>query len=205
MTSDSLFTERKYVPLSDERLTILHLNDLLTVTDLKTLNIELVKFQCIRNLDVQNFLHNQAINFEQAGKSRSYLIVTNESLQLQSSGIDIAGYFTLALKHLLIGDDISKSKQKKLNGLFLPVSNVVVGYLIGQLAKNDHFQSHITGRQLIRYALDMIQNARHYVGGRFVIVECALEEKLLSFYTENGFEIFSTIPHERMAQLVYFL
>jgi len=197
--------ERKHTPLPDERLVIVPLSDLIETFDQTTLSNEIAKFHCSRNTDVEKFLHTRSIAFEQAGKSRSFLVVTEESLQQHSASIDIVGYFALALKHLILGDDISKTRRKKLNGLFIPENNVVVGYLIGQIAKNDLFKDNVTGRQLLRYALDLIEIAKRSVGGRFVIVECTTEQKLLKYYAENGFELLKIDPEDQMAQLVLFL
>lgn len=66
-------------------------------------------------------------------------------------------------------------------------SDVATGYLIGQLAKNDNYKNQINGIEIIEYALNIILQAYEYVGGRFVLVECKNNEKLLSLYSKNSF------------------
>ncbi|HEX2950245.1 MAG TPA: hypothetical protein VHV83_11885 [Armatimonadota bacterium] len=189
-----------------EPLTIVQLQDLLIDTydgNEEVLQAELAKFSCVRNPDIEEFLQCKALLFEKAHKSRTYIAVSASTLDSESSDLEIFGYFALSLKHLELGEDISKRKQKQLHGLFLPQGNVVVGYLLGQLGKNDTYREAVTGDQLIDAAIGIIQsNAQRTVGGRFVIVECAQHEKLLGFYQRNGFHFLQVDPTDDMAQLV---
>lgn len=192
--------------LSTDEISLVRLNELIETYQPEFLKSLLTSFHCERNKDVEEFLHADAIVFERAGKSRTYLVVTTTSLKDNTSpALDIIGYFTLALTELQLGDSISKTRRKKLHGLFQPDSDLVVGYLIGQLAKCDLYQKRIAGNLLIEIALDIIREAQLRVGGRFVIVECVPEEKLLLFYQTNGFIFLQNDPTDEMAQLAYFL
>lgn len=191
--------------LSADNLTLVRLNDLLETYPTDSLTALLTSFRCERNGDVESFLHSAAIVFEHAGKSRTYLVVTTASLEDTSPTLEITGYFTLALTHMHLGADISKTRRKKLHGLFQPDNDIVVGYIIGQLAKNDAYQQNLAGSLLVELALNTIREAQQKVGGRFVVVECVQEEKLLAFYQTNGFVFLQADPIDAMAQLAYFL
>lgn len=129
--------------------------------------------------------------------------MSEASLSSEAPDLEIFGYFSLSLKHLELGEDISNRKRRQLHGLFLPQGNVVVGYILGQLGKNDTYRETVNGDQLIDTAMDIIQNsAQRAVGGRFVIVECVRHEKLLGFYERNGFRLLQVDPEDDMAQLV---
>jgi len=188
-----------------EPLTIVQLCDLIGIyiENEKVLEDQLNKFSCERNLDVQNFLQRKALQFEKTHKSRTYLALDEATLTGESTELDVIGYFTLSLKHLNLGTAISKTKQKELNGLFLPQGNVVVGYLIGQLGKNDAYCKEQIGSRLLNAALGILQGqAQRAVGGRFVIIECNPDEKLINFYQRNGFYLLQVDPKDGMAQLV---
>ena len=62
-------------------------------------------------------------------------------------------------------------------------------YLIGQLARNSRVdKSVIRGDQLLQYAYDVIKAATEAVGGRFIMIECREDKKLIEFYEENQFK-----------------
>ncbi len=137
---------------------IVQLRDLADAYDNdELLQAKLIKFTCTRNPDVEYFLHQKALIFEKTHKSRTYIAVNETSLASEATELDIIGYFALSLKHLNLDDTISKTKQKELHGLFVPYGNVVVGYLIGQLAKNDTHKATI-GPQLLNAALGILRD-----------------------------------------------
>lgn len=206
MTLDAQQGEHIYASLETESLAIVQLHTLLIDSyegKEQALSSELIQFSCVRNPDVEAFLHRNALLFEKTHKSRTYLAVNEGTLISNSTGLEIYGYFTLSLKHLYLSKDISKRKQKELHGLFLPQGNVVVGYLLGQLGKNDSYHGIPIGDQLLVAAMGIIRNsAQRAVGGRFIIIECIQNEKLLDFYQRNGFVVLQIDPADGMAQLV---
>ena len=80
-------------------------------------------FSCL-NKDVEIFLREKAISYEQRGKSRTYI------LSEENSG-DIVAYFTLSLKSLDFGNTVSKSTIKDIDGFSKDIESVAV-VLIGQ-------------------------------------------------------------------------
>ena len=61
----------------------------------------LSSFSCERDKDIEDFLHNRAIPFENANKSRTYCIV-DEALLQATGQMSILGFFTVSLKVLNI-------------------------------------------------------------------------------------------------------
>ena len=45
----------------------------------------------------------------------------------------------------------------------------------------------ISGDELLKLACDTVAAAQFNVGGRFVYLECEDKQKLIEFYSENGF------------------
>ena len=45
----------------------------------------------------------------------------------------------------------------------------------------------ISGKELLQVAYDVIAAAVDAVGGRYMMIECREEEKLVKFYSKNGF------------------
>ena len=122
---------------------------------------------------------------------------------------ELLGYFSLALKVLLLPDDMSIRSRKTYDGFMGKIHGEPIReipcYLIGQIARNDAFgKETISGDDLIEHAISVISSAHQSVGGRWVLVECRNNAKLISFYADNGF---TPVMHQpdgdtQMVQLV---
>lgn len=156
-------------------------------------------FTCDRDYDVESFLKEKAILFEKTSKGRTFLIVNED--KLNDGKFEVFGYFTLALKVLKISEGISKSLVKKLDGLFKNIQETPV-YLIGQLGKNDEHKEHISGKDLIDYALSIIYQSYEFIGGRIILVECNNTANILKFYNDNGFIY---LQESELIQMVKFI
>ena len=62
------------------------------------------------------------------------------------------------MKTLFISDEVSKSKRKKLDGLYKKTEELPC-YLIGQLGKNDLYKDDIDGHTIINYAVNIIKKS----------------------------------------------
>jgi len=170
-----------------------------TQEDIQHLTELLSSFSCDRDKDIENFLHNRAIDFERLNKSRTYLLCDDDIFQNEGR-IVILGYFSVALKVLDFPENISNRTRKMLDGLSAKLHGEVIRsvpcYLIGQLGKNSSIAhgNTVKGSEFIDHALFTIQSAQNFVGGRLVLVECHNEPKLIKFYTDNHFELFGEFP-----------
>lgn len=150
----------------------------------------LSSFSCKQDTDIAFFLHNRAIEFETLAKARTYLIIDEEILQ--NGNFLILGYFSLALKTLSIPEELSNRARKELDGFSgkfhgKPIQNIPC-YLIGQLAKNSTLgKTSISGNFILNKAYDTIAAAVALIGGRYIMVECHTEPKLIKFYQDNLF------------------
>jgi len=57
-------------------------------------------FQCSLNKDIEDFLYNKAITFEKKLRSRTYLLLNQDTLE-------VAGYFSIAIS-VLYADEIKE-------------------------------------------------------------------------------------------------
>lgn len=169
-------------------------------------------FLCREDADIQWFLHTKAVEFERLAKSRTYLIVDQEQLQERGMSLNrltIYGYISLAIKVLTVPEGTSNRTRQKIDGLSAkargkPLSHFSC-YLIGQLARNSCVsKTSISGVELLNFAYDIIASAVEAVGGRYILIECHDNEKLVQFYLDNDFEVLSRIPDEdkKMVQML---
>lgn len=149
----------------------------------------LSNFVCSKNLDVENFLKTKAIEFSKRGFSKTHLI-----FYVDEETKKFVGYFTIIQKYITVEKGaLSNGMLKKINHHGQYDSGLkkytVSAILIGQLGKNYYENNNelITGDVLLKLAMDKIQEVQNIAGGRFVYIECADEEKLISFYKSNGF------------------
>lgn len=147
-------------------------------------------FKCCKDLDVESFLKEKAIDFEIRGWATTYLLL-NESA-LNAGEIKVDGYFSLTHKAVAFNEDVSKSKRDKVSGN--KDSQMSSFILIGQLAKymeetygGKIITSKITGKELLDDAFQIISNCSDYIINRNVIVECKPIEKVRKIYEAYGF------------------
>lgn len=158
-------------------------------------------FLCKKDPDVQSFLTDKAILFEQVSKSRTFLLVDELALDEENS-FRILAYFSLALKSLKLVDSLSNTRIKKIDGLSNKIEDTPV-YLLGQLGKNELYQREIEGKDILeKYVFPLVAQAVKYVGGRILLIECVNKEKLISFYGNNGFIY---LQEDEYVQMIRFL
>ena len=166
----------------------------------------LSSFSCPKGPDVENFLHEKAIIFENQSYATSYLLFASYKGMQQ-----LAGYFTLAHKQFTISDravrqrtpggrttGISKTMLKKIRkfGTYDELVGVytIPAPLIGQLGRNfasgDGKQKLITGDELLKIACDKVWETQRLFSGRIVYLECEDIPVLVNFYEDNGFVVF---------------
>lgn len=149
----------------------------------------LFTFKCCKNKEEEDFLHNDAIFFEQRNKARTFLLERNNQ---------IVGYYSLAFKSINL-EAVSLSKRKDMTAGEAQ-SETYSAYLIGHIAKADGVYEKL-GYYMLDSARDLIYEAQKYVGGRLIYIDCKDEEKLIRFYEDYGFKYFNTSPKTKLKQL----
>lgn len=164
------------------------------------------KFQCDKDKDMQTFLCKHSVLFEKLAKSRTYIFTDADALE--SGSFPVLAYFTLSLRVLRL-DNIGVSKLNKLDGFSGKIKGAKVSslatYLIGHLAKNDLFSDIISGSEVLQQAIQIIEDASMYIGGRIITVDCRPIKKLHGFYEKNGFLQIGHDDVNRLDQFIYFL
>ena len=159
----------------------------------------LSSFSCPLYNDIEFFLNSKAVQYEILSKGRTYLVCDSDELENKDiSDITIYGYITLAQKVLTVPDNVSNNMRKQLDGLSCKIHGELLKhfncYLIGQLARNSIINnSQLKGRELINFAKSIILAAVNAVGGRYMLIECKDEPKLIDFYHSNGFQEISRL------------
>ena len=147
-------------------------------------------FSCPRNLDVENFLKKNAIEFTKKNQSVTYLVLSNEDGE-------IVGYFTVALKPITVNAGvISNTVKRKLQRISKLDEDTgtytAAAFLIAQLGKNftRQLNERISGEELLDVAWTVVEGLQYAAGGVVSFLEAERNEKLLGFYRSNGFREF---------------
>lgn len=156
----------------------------------------LSSFSCSKDADIESFLYNRAVQFDNLSKARTYLICDEDQILSDGFSLDrlvIYGYISIAPKILSVPPETSTNKRKKLDGLSAKIHGKPISdfpcYLIGQLAKNSNIENNpLSGKELLQFSYDIIQAAADAVGGRYMMIECHDNDKLIKFYTDNKFD-----------------
>ncbi len=172
----------------------------------------LSSFSCKQDEDIEEFLHNRAVEFENLSKSRTYLICDQEQLEnteQDEEPLKIYGYISVALKILSVPETASNRVRKELDGFSAKIHGERIGdfpcYLIGQLSRASNVpKDSLSGKQLIGFACDVIAAAVEAVGGRYMMIECRDNDKLVRFYEQNLFHEIARIPdkEQSMVQMI---
>lgn len=159
----------------------------------------LSQFSCPLNLDVETFLHNNAIEFAKQSIAATHLVFSSYKARPI-----IAGYFSLANKNIIVANrSISATLRRRIKkfGTFDPDRK---GYrisapLIAQLGKNysKDYNRLITGDELLHIACNKVVQVQEMIGGRIVYLECEDKPHLVQFYESNGFVSFGQRPLDR--------
>lgn len=156
----------------------------------------LSSFSCPLNTDIEVFLKQKAIEFAKQGLSETHLVFTS-----YKDSLVLLGYYTIALKSFVVTKHGLNNKLRSKISKFGTYDNYAKGYtiaapLLAQLGKNftNSYNKLISGDLLLKIALDKISMLRRIAGSRFVYVECEESNKLINFYTSNGFCRFWSRP-----------
>ncbi|MDR2006662.1 MAG: GNAT family acetyltransferase [Acidaminococcales bacterium] len=177
---------------------IVNLIDTLNTDVEDNIKVVLNSFCSPYSKDIEDFLKTKAIEFAKQGWAQTHLVFAP-----YKGKNHFAGYFTLANKEFFISEHVFKScsGRSKINSRlrkkllkFGTRDNELKGYritspLIAQLGKNYNGDSNalLTGDELLKMACDKVRNVQHLVGGRFVYLECEDIQRLIDFYSKNGF------------------
>ena len=111
----------------------------------------------------------------------------------------LVGYFALTIKPITVNaEPFSNTIKRKLSRVSTlneqDQTYNLAAYLIAQLGKNynNGANERISGKELLGLAIRQIQQLQYLAGGMVIFLEAADEERLLSFYRENGFQQFDT-------------
>ena len=189
--------------------TVANILDLLEAVGEDKVSFALSEFSCPRNAEIEDFIHNNAIDFAKKKMSITHLVFDEKG--------QIEAFFTLTHKPSAVGDGLlSKTSQNKLSRHARLDTEIhaysVSAFLIAQFGKNESAKGneHISGNQLMDLAINVLQNVQRQVGGGVVFLECEDKPGLLKFYhnDHNNFKIygerFSDIDQVKYIQLLRF-
>lgn len=178
----------------------------------------LSEFSCPLNADVENFLKQNAITFSKQGISSTYIVMAS-----YKDKYVVVGYYTLANKIFCIDrKSFPSNTWRRRITKFAQYDSTIKRYtlsapLIAQLGKNftNSYNTLITGDELLKLALDKVEKMQSIVGGKIVYLECEDKERLIDFYSENGFVNFgkrmldkdetSTLSGEYLIQMLKYM
>ncbi len=150
--------------------------------DLKAL---LNTFTCSANPDVQNFLHDKAIESENRRSVRTYLVVDNN---------EIVGYFSLRIETFDFHENVSKSLRRNISGN--KHAERFQTLLIAQLGRSDKYRKQVPGKDILLRALNTCIYFASELGGVYsAVVEYDDVPFLHGFYENEGFKFIQQNPN----------
>lgn len=146
-------------------------------------------FSCPRNMEIECFVKQNALEFAKRKMSITYLVIDENG--------SLVAIFTLTHKAVqLSNDNISGSMRKKIerHAKLDEGSNTYMlsAFLIAQFGKNDQYKEKISGNALMDITMNVLAAVQHEIGGGVVYLECEDRPQLLSFYEneQNRYRVF---------------
>jgi hypothetical protein len=141
------------------------------------------QFSCSHDIDINNFVKEHAVLYEERNLARTHFVIEKGTNK-------IAGFFSLSINLLKLGEEISQSTVRKISGF--NDKKEVPGILIGQLSKNYYFKDNsIDGKTLLDLAFGQISQINRIASVRLIFLESKIINKLSDFYLKYGFNIIS--------------
>lgn len=170
---------------------IMNILDVLEYDGEEKLSDRLSTFSCPANMEIDNFLKVNALNFAKRKLSITYLIFDENDGQ-------ILGYFTLAHKAIEIkNENLSNTTRRKLSSHARLDSDTnsftVSAFLLAQIGKNYGVDcgKRIMGNELIGHANDIMADIQHRIGGGIIYLDCEDKQHLKNFYIDkNHYKVF---------------
>ena len=150
------------------------------------------QFKCSKNADLQDFLHNKAVDYEKKDRSRTFLLVESGRVE---------AFFSLAL-NVLDTANLSNTIKKKLSPINSKDDAHIACFLIGQLGRDD--SSAVKGQDILKVAISSLQTSRKLLGGKFILVDAVNNDKIIDFYVANGFKAISVDEDKQTIKMVMF-
>ena len=177
------------INIGGKPFSVVRLNEFSSEEEISGIKDLISGFSCPLNGEVETFLKNDALGFDERNQAVTYLIF---------AGSRFVAYFTLANKLIQVQKNkISKTVLRRLlrtaednGGDFLNVPSI----LVAQLGKNysNGNNTFISGQELLLIIDYFVKEVQKYIGGAVYFLECDSDKKkIIEFYTRNGFVLFS--------------
>lgn len=146
---------------------------------------DLSLFSCSINKEIEDFVRYKAIDFARRKVSITYLVYDINDSQL-------LGYFTLTHKAIDInGEYLSNTSRRKLSNhaRYEEDSDTYSSsaFLLAQFGKNYGVDDgkRLTGVELMEFAMDVLKDIQHRIGGGVVYLDAEDKPGLRTFYGEK--------------------
>lgn len=167
---------------------VVPLADLIKILDERTLCAALSDFRCGLEKDLEYFLSNKAVDYENEGKGKSFLVIDDDLFQ-QEKEIRIIAYYTLALT-AIDTSTYSDNKKKKIVGDYpnRTQRNSFPAFLIGQLGRDDRYsKEQLDGKTIMCEVYHTLKTANSIIGCKLVVLECR-EHMFEKVYSNLGYK-----------------
>ena len=166
--------------------TVLNILDIIEDNGEDNIKEALSVFSCPINTEIETFARSKAIDFAKRKLSISYIVFDNLDSQ-------IVGYFTLTHKAIDIkGLNLSNNTRRKLSNhaRYEEDSDIysTSAFLLAQFGKNYGVDEgkRITGVELMEFAMDVLKDIQHRIGGGVVYLDAEDKPELRAFYGEKA-------------------
>ena len=143
-------------------------------------------FKLSKSSDVEKFLIKNALKFEKANLTRTYLFMNLEIDKLMERN-ELIGYFSISNNKTIDVGCVSLEDRKKFFKSIIGYKDMTHEgvFLIGQLGRNDQYtHNELSGENMLNEIYQIITKIVQMGGGRIIALEC---KSILRRYYEQRF------------------
>ena len=146
-------------------------------------------FSCPKNVEIESFVKQNALDFAKRKMSITYLVFDENGA--------LVSIFALTHKAVQLANELlSSTMRRKIerHSRLDEQSNsyMLSAFLIAQFGKNNKYEKHISGNELMDITMNILVAVQREIGGGVVYLECEEKQQLLAFYKneKNNFRVF---------------
>lgn len=169
------------------------LRDVIDFLGCNVLQPILKQFKCSKDTDIESFLSDYALEYEEKNVARTFLVM-DDTLPLQ-----ILGYFSIGLNVMQFDEKLDVKEAYE--GISLYEQGYKPIYKLFMIGKNENYANHVKMSDIFnKDILGYIQQSKKYVGGNLMYIDCVPELK--SYYEKLGFVYYDDLNKFELIRMI---
>lgn len=179
--------------LKVQMIQIQSLRDSLNYISRETLNDIFASFKCEKDEDIEKFLLDHAIDYEQKNICRTFFVMDTDKPG------EILGYFSMGMNVMHFDEKIVVKDAYQ--GINLHENGYRPIYKLFMIGKNSNYKNAVKMANIFNdKLLGYLRIVQEYIGGDLMYIDC--EPQLKKYYSGLGFTYYDTLEEYNLIRMI---